>query len=258
MKKNLKHVLVVAALLVMSAVLLVGCGGSEKSTTGGTSEKKVLTMGTNASFPPYEFYEGDKIVGIDPEIAEAIAKELGYELEIKDMEFDAITSAVSTGKIDMGMAGMSVTEDRLKSVNFSDSYAIGIQSVIVPKDSTIQTPEDLAGKKVGVQLSTTGDLYATEEFGEENIARFANGSDATVALTQGKIDAIIIDNQPAKVYVEQNEGLKLLETDFAEEEYAIATAKDNDELTNKINETLKKLIADGTVQKIIDKYITAE
>ncbi|MBE5809059.1 MAG: transporter substrate-binding domain-containing protein [Clostridiales bacterium] len=224
-------------------------------------------MGTNAAFPPYEYYDDEtgEIVGIDAEIADLICKKLGYDgVEIVDMDFSAIINAVVSGKVDFGMAGMTVTEERLQSVDFTTSYATGIQSVIVPEGSDITSVDDLfaegANHKVGVQLGTTGDIYCSgdiEEAGLGTIERYNNGADAVVALVSGKIDCVVIDNQPAQKFVAANEGLKILETAYTEEDYAICLNKDS-ELTAQINEALEALIADGTVQSVIDKYITAE
>ena len=234
-------------------------------TLTGMAMAETLKMGTNASFPPYEFYddESGEIVGIDAEVAAAICEKLGYELEIVDMDFDAIIPAVTTGKIDFGMAGMTVTEERMQSVDFTTSYATGIQVVIVKEDSEIVSVDDLfaegANHKIGVQQGTTGDIYCSgdiEEAGLGTIERYKNGTDAVLALTSGKVDCVVIDNQPALKYVEANEGLKILDTEYAVEDYAIALAKDS-ELTEKINAALEELIADGTVQAIIDKYIVA-
>ena len=221
-----------------------------------------LTMGTNASFPPYEFYENEKIVGIDAEIAAAIAEKLGMELKIEDMEFKAIIPAVTTGKIDFGMAGMTVTEERLQSVNFSETYATGIQAIIVKEGSEIKSVDDLYAEgatwKVGVQDATTGDIYCTDDFGEDRVSKFPVGADAVEALKTGKVDCVIIDNEPAKAYVAANEGLAILDTQYAVEDYAIAVALENTELLEKINGALKELIDDGTVKGIVEKYIPAE
>lgn len=244
------------SLAAIMALSVAGCGNKTEETS--TEGKKVLTMGTNATFPPYEYYENNKIVGIDAEIAQKIADKIGYELKIEDMEFDSIIAAVQSGKIDMGMAGMTVTEDRLESVDFSDSYATGIQSVIIKEDSDIKSIDDLTGKKIGVQTTTTGDIYATDDFGDENVERYSKGTDAVAALVAGKIDCVIIDNEPAKSFVSSNEGLKILDTEYAVEDYAICFAKENTELKDKVNGALKELIEDGTVKSIIDKYITAE
>ena len=235
------------------------------SLTAVAAMAETLTMVTNASFPPYEFVEGDTVVGIDAEIAAAICAKLGYELEIVDMEFDSLIAAVQSGKADFAMAGMTVTEERKQMVNFSDSYATGIQAVVVKEDSAITTVDDLfaegANHNIGVQLSTTGDLYATwdiEDEGMGTVNRFPNGNEAVLALINGKIDCVIIDNEPAKAYVAANAGLKVLDTEYAIEDYAAAIAMDNTELLEKFNGALKELIEDGTVQNIIDKYIKTE
>ncbi len=221
-----------------------------------------LTMGTNASFPPYEYYEDGKVVGIDAEIAAAIAEKLGMELEIEDMEFKAIIPAVSTGKIDFGMAGMTVTDERKQSVNFSETYATGIQAIIVKEDSEITSADDLGAEgatwKIGVQDATTGDIYCTDDFGEDRVSKFPVGADAVEALKTGKVDCVIIDNEPAKAYVSMNEGLKILDTEYVTEDYAIAVKLENTELLEKINKALEELIADGSVQQILDKYINAD
>ncbi len=224
-----------------------------------------LTMATNASFPPYEFYDGETIVGIDAEIAAAICEKLGYELEIADMEFDSVVTAVETGKADFAMAGLTVTEDRLKLVNFSKSYATGIQAIVVKEDSPITCSDDLfvegANYKIGVQLSTTGDLYTSSDIEDQNlgtVSRFPNGNDAVMALVSGKVDCVVIDNEPAKAYVAVNTGLKVLDTQYAVEDYAACIAIDNEELLTKFNAALEELIADGTVKAIIDKYIATK
>ena len=221
-----------------------------------------LTMGTNASFPPYEYYENEQIVGIDAEIAAAIAEKLGMELKIEDMEFKAIIPAVTTGKVDIGMAGMTVTEERLQSVNFSETYATGIQAIIVKEGSDIKSVDDLYAEgatwKVGVQDATTGDIYCTDDFGEDRVSKFPVGADAVEALKTGKVDCVIIDNEPAKAYVAANDGLTILDSQYAVEDYAIAVALENTELLEKINGALKELIDDGTVKCIVEKYIPAE
>lgn len=253
MKKTVKILSVVLAL-----ILVIGCfAACGKKEEKKTEEKKTLVMATNAEFPPYEYHEGDAVVGIDAEIAKLIADKLGMELKIEDVAFDSIIPGVQAGKYDMGMAGMTVNEERLKSVNFSDSYATGVQVVIVKEGGSIASLDDIAGKKIGVQTSTTGDIYASGDFGDENVVKFDSGAAAVEALKSGKVDCVIIDNEPAKSYVAANEGLKILETEYAVEDYAICFAKDNTELQEKVNAALKELIADGSVQKIIDKYINA-
>ena len=261
--------LILALVMVFAICALAGCGGSDDENT--------LVMATNAAFPPYEYYEGGKIVGIDAEIAAEIAKKLDMKLEIKDIEFDSIVAGVSSGKYDIGMAGMTVTEDRLKSVNFSTSYAKGIQSVIVLENSEYASFEDFYtgfdeeenpagvkdGIKIGVQMGTTGDIYASDDpknwgFGKDKVAQYNTGADAVQALLTGKVTAVIIDNEPAKAYVAANKGLKILEGSYAEEDYAICLAKNNKELLDKINKALDELIKDGTVKKIVDTYIKAD
>ena len=170
--------------------------------------KEEIHMATNAQFPPYEYYDGEAIVGIDAEMAAAIADKLGKKLVIDDMDFEAIITAVQTGKSDFGMAGMTVTEERLQNINFSTSYATGIQSIIVPEGSKITSVDDLfadgATYLVGTQKGTTGDIYAESDFGAERVMKYASGNEAVQALITGKVDCVIIDNEPAKAYVEAN------------------------------------------------------
>ena len=243
-----------------SAASETGSAASAEAGSFTTVEDGVLIMATNAYFPPYEYYEGEEVV---VEIAQAIADKLGLTLKVEDMEFDSIITAVQGGKADMGLAGMTVTPDRQENVNFSDSYANGVQVVIVKEDSEIATPDDLAdGKKIGVQLGTTGDTYASDTpenggYGEENVEKYSKGADAVMALAQGKVDAVIIDNEPAKSFVESTEGLKILDTEYTNEDYAAAISKDNEALLNAVNGALTELKADGTIQSILDKYITA-
>lgn len=263
MKKFMKGLLATTMVFAMMTSL-VGCGGGSDDAAADDAAAETLVMATNATFPPYEFYEGDDIVGIDAEVGKAIADKLGMGFKIEDMEFDSIITAVTSGKASFGMAGMTVTEERLQSVDFSDSYAKGVQVVIVKEGSDITSVDDLfaedAAHVIGVQTGTTGDLYATwdiEDMELGTVERFNKGADAVLALTQGKVDCVIIDNEPAKEFVAANEGLTILDTAYAEEDYAICFAKDS-ELKDKVNEALKELIADGTVQAIIDKYISAE
>ncbi len=246
----MKKLITLAIAAALAVTMFAGCGNK--------AEDKTLTMATNATFPPYEFYEGEKIVGIDAEIAEKIAEKLGMTLEIQDTEFGSIIAGVQTGKYDIGMAGMTVTDERLLSVNFSTSYATGVQSIIVPEGSDIVSVDNLEGKKIGVQQDTTGHIYASDDYGDENVVPFNKGTDAVAALVSGKVDCVIIDNQPAKSYVAANEGLKILDTEYVTEDYAICVAKENEDLLSKINTALDELIADGTVQSVIDKYISAE
>ena len=235
------------ALAAMMVLSLAACG----------QNKGDLVMATNAEFPPYEYHEGDKIVGIDVEICQAIADEMGRNLVIEDMAFDSVITSVYSGKADIGAAGLTITEDRLKNINFSTPYATAAQVIIVPEGSDITTPDDLVGKKIGVQLGTTGDIYA-EDIEDATLERYNKGFEAIQALAQGKIDAVIIDNEPAKSYVAANEGLAILDTEYTVEDYAICFAKENTELMDAVDGALKELIEDGSVQKIVDKYIPAE
>ena len=277
----MKKVSALILALTMCTAMLTACGGGNSTTTSSTGSaapapttsaatseagadegyklttEGTLTMATNAQFPPYEYYDGDDVIGIDADIAKAIADKMGLELKIEDMEFDSIITAVSTGKADLGLAGMTVDPDRQKNVDFSDPYATGVQVIIVKEDSTIAKPDDLQGKKIGVQLATTGDQYATDDYGKDSVVQYNKGSDAVMALTQGQVDAVIIDNEPAKSYVAANKGLKILDTEYVTENYAACIAKDNTGLTKAVNKALAELKADGTLQKIVDKYIKA-
>ncbi len=251
----MKKIIALALVAIMAVCVFAGC----------SSDENKLIMATNAEFPPYEYMEGNEIVGIDAEIAKAIAEKLGYELVIENVDFDSLIPGVQTGKYDFAAAGMTVTDERLEQVDFTQTYATGIQSIIVKEDSAITTADDLfaegANIKIGVQLATTGDLYCTwdiEDEGLGSVERFNKGADAVMALTSGKVDCVVIDNEPAKVFVQNNPGLKILDTEYAVEDYAIAIAKDKPELYEKINSALGELIADGTVAKIIEKYIPAE
>ena len=240
--------------LTLAAVMLFAFAGCTE-----TAEKETLTMGTNAAFPPYEMVdENNNIIGIDAEIAAAVADKLGMELEIKDMAFDSLITAVSSGAIDVVLAGMTVTPERAEAVNFSDSYATGIQVVIVAEGSAIATIDDLAGKKIGVQSGTTGDIYCAGDYGEDAVARYDNGALAVQALQNGQVDCVVIDNEPAKAFVEANEGLKILETEYITENYAAAIAKENVELLEKFNTALAELKAEGKIDEIVGKYIKAE
>ena len=258
--KKIVSILLAVMMLFSVAAMFAACGNTEPVADGGNGEATgaVLSMATNANFPPYEFKEGDGYAGIDVEIAQAIADYLGMTLEINDVEFGSIIGGVQSGKFDMGMAGMTVTDERKESVNFSNTYAVGIQSIIVTEDSDIASPDDLDGKKIGVQQDTTGDIYASDDYGTENVTSFKNGADAVQALVTGKVDCVIIDNEPAKSFVAANEGLKILDTEYVEEEYAICVAKENTELLDKINEALAALTEDGTIAAIVAKYIPAE
>ncbi|MDR1801615.1 MAG: basic amino acid ABC transporter substrate-binding protein [Lachnospiraceae bacterium] len=240
-----------AVLAILMVLSLAACGN------GGKDEKTKLIMATNAEFPPYEYYEGDEIVGIDADIMKAVAEELGMELQIEDMAFDSVLVAVQGGKADVGAAALTVTEDRKKNVDFSDTYAQATQVIIVKDGSEITGFDSLAGKSIGVQLGTTGDIYVEDVEGA-TIERYNKGFEAVQALTQGKIDAVVIDSEPAKAFIAETQGLVILDEAFTDEEYALAVAKGNEELLGKINDALKKLKDDGTLDEIVAKYIKAE
>ena len=217
-----------------------------------------LTMSTNAAFPPYEMTDDSgAVIGIDADIAAAIAEKLGLELEILDMDFDAALLAVQQGKSDIVMAGVTVNEDRLAVMDFSDTYANGVQ-VIITKEGSDVTIDNLGEKTIGTQRGTTGNIYCTDDYGEDHVIAYDNGITAVQALVNGQIDCVVIDKAPAESFVEVNPGLTILDTEYVTEDYAIGFAKGNTALVDAVNGALSELIADGTVQSIIDTYITAE
>ena len=294
--KTWKKVLAFALAAGMSLSLLAGCGSD---TTGGdtgtpapsestaptesvtpsestapseeqpaaftTVEEGKLHMSTNAAFPPYEMTTDDGgFEGIDVEVADAIAQKLGLELVVDDMGFDAALTAVQTGQSDIAMAGITVTDERLEVMDFTESYATGVQVVIVTEDSPIQTIDDLANAEmIGCQADTTGYIYCSDTpenggYGADHVTAYDTGAVAVMALLNGQIDAVVIDNEPAQAFVEANEGLKILDTEFAVEDYAIGVQKGNTALLDVLNAVMDDLKADGTFQSIVDKYITAE
>ena len=279
MKKISRRSFLAAAAVSAAALALTACGGSASTASSAaassvaasseaastsaaeltTVEAGKLTMATNATFPPYEMTtDAGTIEGIDVDTAQAIAEKLGLELQIDDMDFDAALLSVQQGKADIAMAGITVTDERMAVMSFSDSYATGIQSVIVPEGSDIASVDDLAGKKIGTQRGTTGYLYCSDDFGEDAVVAYDSGLTAVQALNNGQVDAVVIDNEPAKAYVESNPGLKILDTSYAEEDYAIGMNKSNTALVEAVNAALEELKADGTLQSIVDKYIKAE
>jgi len=266
MKKTLSAI--ISGLLIVACIFAFTACGSKKESTetepagsaaasgAAIAEGLTLQMATSAEFPPYEYIEGDQYVGIDIEIATLIAEELGMELVINNVDFGSIIAGVQTGKFDMGMSGMTVTEERLKSVNFSNPYSTGVQVIIVKEGSPIQSVEDLkTANMIGVQADTTGDIYCSGEFGTDHTTSFKVSADAVQALISGKVDCVVLDNEPAKNYVAQNEGLKILDTAYAVEDYAICIAKENTDLLDQINAALDKLQANGKIDEILKKYI---
>jgi len=278
----MKKKILTIALAGLMAASLAACGGSKTTETKAnessqasesvadsksegsadasqikTVEAGKLLVGTNAEFPPYEYHDGDKIVGIDMDIADAIAKKLGLEVEVEDIAFDSVILEVTSGKADIGLAGISATEERKQSVDFSDTYTTSKQLIIVKDDSTIAGAKDLEGKKLGVQTGTTGDILASD-IKDATVERYDKGMDAVQALSQGKIDAVVIDSAVANKFVEEVSGLKVLDEAYADENYAIAVKKGNKELLDGVNKALSELKADGTIDSIIAKYIKAE
>lgn len=280
----MKKIFALTLAVLMVASLLAGCGAKETAETTAaaaettaaaavetaaaeaaftTIEEGKLIMSTNAAFPPYEAVADDgSFEGIDVEVAGAIAEKLGLELVIDDMDFDAALLAVQQGKSDMVMAGVTVTEDRQMVMNFSDSYATGVQVVIVKEGSDV-TMDNLGEKMIGCQRGTTGYIYASDSpenggYGEDHVTAFDNGASAVQALINGQVDCVIIDSAPAAEFVAANAGLTILEGAWVEEFYAIGMNKDNAALLDAVNTALAELTADGTVQAIVDKYISAE
>lgn len=272
----MKKIIALTLVLLMAIGLLAGCGEADNTGTqnGGASgenagnaqmtlEDGKLIMSTNAAFPPYEMTTDDGgFAGIDVEIAEAIAEKLGLELEILDMDFDAALLAVNEGKSDIVMAGVTVNEDRKLVMDFTDSYATGVQVVIVKEGSDV-TMDNLGEKMIGAQRGTTGYIYASDTpenggYGEDHVTAYDNGASAVQALMNGQVDCVIIDNAPAKEYVKANAGLAILDGEWVTENYAIGCDKGNTELVTAINKALAELTEDGTIQTIVDKYITAE
>ena len=282
----MKKVFALALTVLMVMSMFVGCGSSNtaKATTAATeapattaeataaettaaataaSELKTveagkLIMSTNAAFPPYEMVADDgSFEGIDVEVAGAIAGKLGLELVVDDMDFDAALLAVQQNKSDIVMAGVTVTEDRQLIMNFSDSYATGVQVVIVKEGSDV-TLDNLGEKMIGTQRGTTGNIYTSDDYGDDHVTAYDNGASAVQALINGQVDCVVIDSAPAEAFVASNAGLTILDTEYVTENYAIGVNKDNTALLDAINQALAELTADGTVQAIVDKYITAE
>ena len=281
----MKKVFALALTVLMVMSMFAGCGSSTAKTTTAATEAPATTteataaettaaataaselktveagkliMSTNAAFPPYEMVADDgSLEGIDVEVAGAIAGKLGLELVVDDMDFDAALLAVQQNKSDIVMAGVTVTEDRQLVMNFSDSYATGVQVVIVKEGSDV-TLDNLGEKMIGTQRGTTGNIYTTDDYGDDHVTAYDNGASAVQALLNGQVDCVVIDSAPAEAFVAANAGLTILDTEYVTENYAIGVNKDNTALLDAINQALAELTADGTIQSIVDKYITAE
>ena len=281
----MKKVFALALTVLMVMSMFAGCGSSTAKTTTAATEAPATTteataaettaaataaselktveagkliMSTNAAFPPYEMVADDgSFEGIDVEVAGAIAGKLGLELVVDDMDFDAALLAVQQNKSDIVMAGVTVTEDRQLIMNFSDSYATGVQVVIVKEGSDV-TLDNLGEKMIGTQRGTTGYIYTSGDYGDDHVTAYDNGASAVQALLNGQVDCVVIDSAPAEAFVAANAGLTILDTEYVTENYAIGVNKDNTALLDAINQALTELTADGTIQSIVDKYITAE
>lgn len=279
LQRNRGISIVMALMMILALVLPTIMAAAEETTATqqitATGQKEVLHMATSADFAPYEYKEGEGFAGIDIEIAQAIADKLGMELEITDIAFDSVIAGVVTGKYDMGMSGITETPERAETVNFSEHYANAVQTIIVKEDSDLTSANDFYtkdaagntvvkdGLMIGVQTSTTGDIYISDTVenggvGEDHRIQYKTGADAVQALSTGKVQAVVIDNEPAKNFVKLYDGLKLLDTPYVEEEYAIAINKDNTELLQRVNVAISQLKADGTIANITNKYIHAD
>ncbi|SCY53251.1 basic amino acid ABC transporter substrate-binding protein [Butyrivibrio sp. INlla14] len=248
MKNKIISVVLVAMMMIAS---LAGCGNS-------SSSKETLVVGTNAAFPPFEYIGDDgNPDGFDVALIKAIGEKIGMDVQIQDMEFDSLVSSIG-GKIDVAIAGMTVTEERQKTVDFSDPYYEAVQAVIVPKGSSIATAEDLKNCKIGVQLGTTGEFIADEIEGAE-VSAYNKAIDAVNDLNNGRLDLVIVDKNPAAVfgtqYADQVDVIDGSAFDFEAEFYAIALPKGNTELAEKINNAIAELKKDGTYDSLIAKYI---
>ena len=270
---------IVAGILIMTMALsMSACGAKQEEAAAASSAKSEvaesaeasgdlttvvggeLHMATNAAFPPYEMTDdAGGYEGIDVEIATAIAEKLGLELVVDDMDFASVIAAVQSGKADIAMAGLTVNEERKQNIDFTDSYATGVQVIIVPEGSAIASVDDLSSEiKIGCQEATTGYIYCSDDYGEEAVVSYTNGATAIQSLLAGKVDCVVIDSEPAKQFVAANEGLQILDTEYVTEEYAIGISKENNALLDAVNAALQELIADGTVDAVIAKYINAE
>ncbi|MCQ2405636.1 MAG: ABC transporter substrate-binding protein [Oscillospiraceae bacterium] len=241
MKNSAKIVCLVLALVM--CLSLCACGSKNKGA---------ITVATSPDFPPFENLEGGKIVGIEVDIVNKIGEKLGKEIKYEQMDFDSVLAGIQAGKFDMAMSGITVTEERQKNANFTSPYFMASQAIVVTKDSPITCKADLEGKSVSVQTGTTAEEYCMDN--GYDVKAFTANNDACLALTTGKVDAWVVDNEVAVAFVEDQADLVVLSEAMTQEPYAFAFKKGNDELTKAVNDALVELIKDGTVEKIFDSY----
>lgn len=249
MNKSIKMIALVLSLVTVLS-MLVGCGSSADDTSDPSGEATKLVVATSPDFPPFESLEGGDVVGIEVDILKLVAEKMGMELDIQQMDFDSVIPGLQAGKFDVGMSGITVTDERKANVDFSSVYFMAAQAIVVTADSDITCKADLEGKKVSVQTGTTAEDYCMEN-GYEVLAFTAN-NDAASALTGGKVDAWVVDNEVALAMAPEL-GLTVLEETMTTEPYAFAFLKGS-ELTAAFNEALDALLADGTVEGIFDQY----
>ena len=248
--------LIALALCLTMVLAFAACSKSESSSASFTTVNSgKLTIATSPDFPPYENLDDNgNIVGIEIDIMQLIAQKLGLELQVDAMDFDAALLAVQQGKSDMAVSGITVTEDRKLVMNFTDSYTTAVQVIVVPEGSDV-TLDNLGDQMIGTQRGTTGSLYTVDDYGEDHVIGYDTYTTVVQALLNDQIDCIVMDDAVAREYVAANPGLVILDTSYADEDYAFAVDKQNEALTQAVNNALKELIADGTVQKIIDQWL---
>ena len=253
--KKFKNILIIVVIGIVVVAVVAMMNKKDIEEVNVESEIEKLIMVTEAGFAPYEFYEGEEIVGVDVEIAKKIAEKTGKELEIKDTDFDSLINEVKTGKADFAAAGLSITPERLEEVDFSVEYAVSKQVIIVKKDNDAETIEDFNGKKVAVQLGTVADLVLSDENPEIELVQHKKYLLAVEDLKADKVDAIVLDSLPAEEIINKNPDFKILEKELLTDKYGIAVQKGNTELLNDINAVLKDLMDNGKIQEYTVKYL---
>ncbi len=256
MKKSVLKSLAIVLAITLIASAFVACApkvGLEKVKKAGK-----LVVLTSAGFAPFEYLgANNEVVGVDMDIAKAIADEIGVKLEVVDMDFDGIVMAIKNGKGDLGAAGITANDERRQSVDFSINYVDAAQVIIVPEGSAIKTAADLAGKNVGVQMGTTGDIYVTDNVGAKEVFRYKTGPDAGAELANGKIDAVVIDEMPAQQIAAANTGLVVLAEPLTEEQYALALPQGAEDLKQVVDKVVQRMLDDGTIAKLIADHKAA-